>query len=80
MKRFFMIASMLCMGSLLADETYIQDENGTTVQIEKDGSKTIKKADGTIVQVKPDGSKLIKTPEGTTIQIDANGKKQINTQ
>lgn len=51
--------------------------DGTTIQIESDGTKIIKKPDGTTVQIKSDGSKLIQRPDGTSIQIESNGTKII---
>ncbi len=50
-------------------------EEGTSVQIEADGTKTIKKSDGTLIQIKPDGSKLIKEADGTSVQIKPDGTK-----
>jgi ABC-type Fe3+-hydroxamate transport system substrate-binding protein len=55
----------------------IKDTDGSTVEINADGSKLIKKAEGTTVNVKADGGKVIHAPDGTTIEIQADGKKII---
>jgi hypothetical protein len=82
-----LIISGLLQISLIAEDSaisekptrqiYIEDEAGAFVQIDKDGTKTIKKKDGTTVIIKPDGTKFIQDQDGTTIQVDASGNKSI---
>jgi hypothetical protein len=60
-----------------SNDQLMQDEAGSRVQINSDGSKLIKKPDGTTVQVKPDGSKIIKDKDGTRIEVKADGTKSI---
>lgn len=56
---------------------FFKDDEGSTVKIDANGTKTIQKTDGTTVQVNPDGSKFIKDSDGTTITIDPKGVKTI---
>jgi hypothetical protein len=60
-----------------ANSKFFQDEEGSSVQVEADGTKIIKRNDGTIVQVKPDGTKFIRSADGSTIQVGPDGTKII---
>jgi hypothetical protein len=77
MKKFLMMACLLSFSTTFAHEASITDDKGTSVKVEKDGSKFIRKADGTTIQVRADGSKLIKAADGTTIEVDVNGQKTV---
>jgi hypothetical protein len=47
----------------------VHESDGTSVQVQPDGSKLIVKPDGTKVEVKADGSKTITKPDGTKIEV-----------
>lgn len=55
----------------------ITTPDGSTVQIESDGTKIIKTPDNTSIEVKPDGTKLIKNADGSLIEKKVDGTKII---
>ena len=62
--------------NLVAEEFHLdQLDPHSSIQINADGTKVIKKEDGTTIQIKPDGSKTITKPDGTKVQINSNGTK-----
>lgn len=70
-------------GYQVADNTMQSQNNrmitrpdGSSIEIEADGTKTIKTKDS-LIQVKPDGTEIIKNADGTTIQRNPDGSKSI---
>ncbi len=64
----YLLAILLFSISCLQGET-IKEKDGTTIQVNPDGSKKIQKPDGTLIEVHADGTKSIRTPNGTTIEV-----------
>lgn len=53
------------------------NSDGTTIQINQDGTKVIKTKNNTTIEIKPDGTKIIKKPGGVMIQKNPDGSKLI---
>jgi hypothetical protein len=73
-----LVSSLTLGGTLMAApfSTSVVNE-GPSVQVLPDGTKTVKDVEGATIQIQPDGTKMVTSPDGAIIQLMPDGSKMI---